>query len=275
MSSENRSNLMVATVVFVVGIVTTVGAIIVLGGGQKPEAADLDEVMAMADAANSGAEPPAGEVRGAPMSSAPEAVTLDEDNPLSSTLATPEGIERPKQISQESLNLLSQIDSGGDGADVFNFEKTQDGLFYKVSFKALGGFEYEVPDPEVIRAQPDPTKVPENQVPEQLMSINDNPVLLAGFMVPIDLDGTGKVRSFALTQDQMFCCYGVPPKMNEWVMVEMEEGHTAEYKLDAPVAVYGTLKVGEEIEDGYVLSLYRVRSDKVVDVRDLLDKARG
>lgn len=274
MSSENRSYPIVAAAVLIVGTLVTVGLIIALGGGQKPPAADLDEVMALADQANSGA--PAGEVRGAPMASSPEAVTLlEEGEPASSLLATPDGIERPKQISKESLDLLSKVDSGGDGADVFNFEKTKDGLFYKVSFKALGGFKYEVPDPEVVRAQPDPSKPPVNQVPEQLMQLNESPVLLAGFMVPIDLDASGKVRSFALTQDQMFCCYGVPPKMNEWVMVEMEEGHTAEYKLDAPVAVYGTLKVGEEIEDGYVLSLYRVHSDKVIDVRELLEQTRG
>jgi hypothetical protein len=289
MSSESKGNLVVATVVFVVGVVATVGAVIFLGGGQKPQVADLDAVMAAADSAPQDAASAA--PQGAPMDSpaeAPQGAPMDspatsQEEP-SSAVTIVEGAPvperdpaagKPSLISQESLNLLNQVDPGGEGVDVFNFEKTKDGLYNKVSFKALGGFKYEVPDPEVVRAQADPTKAPGDQVPELLRKIDDAPVLVAGFMVPIDLDAEGNVRTFALTQDQMFCCYGVPPKMNEWVMVQMAEGHTTEYKNNIPVAVYGTLDIGEEIDDGYVLSLYRMTSDKVLDVRDLVKETRS
>lgn len=275
MSSESKSNLIVATVVFVVGVVATVGAVLYMGGAQQtPQTTDLDAVLNAADSAP--AVP-----QGAPMDAAPQGAPMDSAAvPVASgtpgdagaaSLGTPSGTP----ISQESMNLLNQVDPGGEGADLFKFEKTKDGLYNKVSFKALGGFTYEVPDPEVVRALPPPQKVPVDQVPEALKALNDAPVLLAGFMVPIDLDAEGNVRSFALTQDQMFCCYGVPPKMNQWVMVQMAEGHTTEYKNNVPVAVFGTLSIGEEIDDGYVLSLYRMTSDKVIDVRDLVEQTKG
>lgn len=275
MSSESKSNLIVATVVFVVGVVATVGAVLYMGGAQQtPQTTDLDAVLNAADSAPAAPQ-------GAPMDAAPQGAPMDSAAaPVASgtpgdagaaSLGTPSGTP----ISEESMNLLNQVDPGGEGADLFKFEKTKDGLYNKVSFKALGGFTYEVPDPEVVRALPPPQKVPVDQVPEALKALNDAPVLLAGFMVPIDLDAEGNVRSFALTQDQMFCCYGVPPKMNQWVMVQMAEGHTTEYKNNVPVAVFGTLSIGEEIDDGYVLSLYRMTSDKVIDVRDLVEQTKG
>lgn len=275
MSSESKSNLVVATVVFVVGVLATVGAVIYLGGTQPQQPADLDAVMNAADSAGPQGAPmdaPATAPQGAPMDSAatPDASGTPEDRSAAS-LGTPSGTP----ISQESLNLLSQVDPGGEGADLFKFEKTKDGLYNKVSFKALGGFTYEVPDPEVVRALPAGQVVPKDQVPPELKALDGAPVLLAGFMVPIDLDAEGRVRSFALTQDQMFCCYGVPPKMNQWVMVQMAEGHTTEYKNNVPVAVFGTITIGEEVDDGYVLSLYRMTSDKVIDVRDLVEQTKG
>lgn len=276
MSSESKSNLLVGTVVFVVGVVATVGAVMYLGGAQQPQTADLDAVMNAADSAApavpQGAPMDAAPAapQGAPMDSAPEPSGTPGEAGAASA-----GMPSGTPISEESLNLLSQVDPGGEGADLFKFEKTKDGLYNKVSFKALGGFTYEVPDPEVVRALPAPQKVPHEQVPEALKALDGSPVLVAGFMVPIDLDAEGNVRSFALTQDQMFCCYGVPPKMNQWVMVQMAEGHTTEYKNNVPVAVFGTLSIGEEIDDGYVLSLYRMNSDKVIDVRDLVEQTKG
>jgi hypothetical protein len=89
-------------------------------------------------------------------------------------------------------------------------------------------------------------------------------------MVPIDVDRRGNVTSFALTQNQSFCCYGIPPGLTELVVVDMAEGKSAPYSYDVPVAVYGTIKVGEEIDDGYILNLYHVTSTEVVDVRELM-----
>ena len=121
----------------------------------------------------------------------------------------------------------------------------------------------------------DPTKSPVDQIPEEIRALDAAKVVLVGFMVPIDVDRRGQIKSFALTQNQMFCCFGVPPSMNEWVMVEMSEGEPAEYVSDLPIAVFGDFKVGEEIEDGYVMSVYRMAGREVMDVRELIKRAGG
>jgi len=273
MSNETKtpamSNLVIAGIVLVAGVSLTVGALIFLGEGQKLESTSLDAVMDLADVSESAKTDESGAPQGAAIDAAPEPAPAEGDAP-------PAGLPQIRSISEESVKLLEQVDSAKvNPDDLFSFDKTKDGLHYKVSFKALGGYVYEVPDPNVVRAQPDPTVPPVDQLPEGIKKMDSSPVLIAGFMVPIEFNADGKVSSFALTQDQMFCCYGVPPKMNEWVMVEMQEGHETEFRSDAPVAVYGQLDVGEEIDDGYVLSLYRMNSDKVIDVRELLKEVQG
>ena len=145
----------------------------------------------------------------------------------------------------------------------------------KVTFAALGSFPYEIPDRDVILQSDEPWKAPVDQIPDEIKALDRAKVVLVGFMVPIDVDRRGRIKSFALTMNQQFCCFGVPPAMNEWVMVEMAEGETAEYVSDLPIAVFGEFKVGEEIEDGYIMSVYRMAGNDVMDVRELIKRAEG
>jgi hypothetical protein len=121
-----------------------------------------------------------------------------------------------------------------------------------------------------LRESKNPKDVLGDQIPPKIRELDGKGVLIVGFMVPIDVDRRGNVTSFALTQNQSFCCYGIPPGLTELIVVDMAEGKSAPYSYDVPVAVYGTMTVGEEIDDGYILSLYRVVSDEVIDVRELM-----
>lgn len=206
------------------------------------------------------------EVRGAPLGAAPEA-GADPDT---------EGMSPIRTIPQESLDLMEKLDGGAPmNPDELVFEKTKNGKFSKVTFGGLSSFQYEIPDPEIIRESQDPFKAPVDQIPSKIRELDGEPVVVVGFMVPIEIDRKGNVESFALTVNQTFCCFGVPPAMNEWLMVEMEEGHSAPYTMDVPVAAYGMFHVGEEIEDGYVLSIYRMTADEVIDVHELLKRTDG
>jgi hypothetical protein len=190
--------------------------------------------------------------------------------------AAPEGAPSDKPIRvipDSSLKLVEQLE--GSEGDLFKFEKAKDGEHLKVTFAALGSYPYEIPSRETILESGDPTKSPVDQIPEEIKALDKEKVVLVGFMVPIDVDRRGQIKSFALTQNQQFCCFGVPPAMNEWVMVEMGEGETAEYISDLPIAVFGDFKVGEEIEDGYVMSVYRMAGREVMDVRELIKRAEG
>lgn len=169
-------------------------------------------------------------------------------------------------IPQASWDILDKMEQGGGEG----FQLSHDGEHLKITFGALASYEYEVADPAKLREAKDPAQVLGNQIPPAIKGLDGKKVLLVGFMVPIDVDRRGNVTSFALTKNQAFCCYGIPPGLNELVVVDMAEGKTAPYSYDVPVAAYGTMHVGEEIDDGYILSLYRVTSTEVVDVRELM-----
>jgi len=255
--------------------------------------AQLDELMSLVDSAASPrgnfasvepfqlAQATGSELRGRPLDAPRE--TPDPDSiPSGSPIdpndlpeGVPPGTRQIREIPEESWNLIEQLEGGAHQDGNLVFEKTADGNFTKVTFSALGSFEYELPDPQLIRRSADPTKPPTEQIPKEIKELDGEPVVVVGFMVPIEIDREGKVRTFALTQNQAFCCYGVPPAMNEWIMVEMEAGKTAPFKLDLPVATYGSIDVGEEIEDGYILSIYRMTGGEVVDAHELLRRARG
>ena len=210
------------------------------------------------------------EIKGAPIDAPAEAPS---NGSATQPGGAPQGQTLGKALPQASLDLLQQAE--GDAAkDPMKFEKTKDGKYLKVTFNALGSFPYEVPDPDAILASPTPNKPLKDQIPAKLKELNTQPAVVVGFMVPVEVDNKGGVKSFALTQNQMYCCFGVPPSMNEWVMVSVQ-GEPAKYYSDMPVAAFGTLEVGEEFEDGYVMSVYRITCEKVMDVRELLQQAKG
>jgi len=246
--------------------------------GRAPAPAAYDAVAPFDLAQASGDE-----LRGRPLNAPreePDPDSIPRGSPIDESdlpEGVPPGTEQIRVIPDESWDLIEKLEGGSgiaeDGKLVF--EKTADGRYTKVTFSALGSFDYELPNPADIRNSSDPTKPPVEQIPGAIKSLDGEPVVVVGFMVPIEIDRQGQVKSFALTQNQAFCCYGVPPAMNEWIMVEMEGGKTAPFKLDLPVATYGSIEVGEEIEDGYILSIYRMTGGEVVDAHELLRRARG
>jgi hypothetical protein len=135
--------------------------------------------------------------------------------------------------------------------------------FQPVTFAYLSSFQYDVPDAFKLKTmKEDEIKKLSDQIPEYIKNLNTKKVALHGFMVPIDVEGEG-IKSFILTNSRMMCCFGQMPWYNEWVYVEMEEGHKAKFTNDIPVTVCGDIQVGEEIEDGFVISLYRMKSRQV------------
>lgn len=88
-------------------------------------------------------------------------------------------------------------------------------------------------------------------------------------MVPWDLKN-GKTTRFLLVRDQSLCCnFGRQPRMNELITVRMSAGKDTRVIMDQPVTVFGVLSAGELIENGEVMSLYRLEGDDVAGPLDL------
>lgn len=131
--------------------------------------------------------------------------------------------------------------------------------YRRIPFDILSSYEYMIPTLVVDKETEEQLK---NQIPEYVKTLDDTKVSIEGYMVPLDIKDE-KVKSFILTNSMMLCCFGAMPWINEWVYVEMEGESTADFFNDTVIRVSGVLDVGEEIEDGIVLSLYRMDGQSV------------
>lgn len=133
-----------------------------------------------------------------------------------------------------------------------------------VTWGTLAHFAYLAPsideeiDPKLWRRKKKPP------IPAFIKALNGSAVAVAGFMIPLDTDDRGvQATSFILARSQATCCYGITPKMNEWIYVQMKKGTSAEILMDSPVTAFGDLTVGEKDDNNSGWSLYRMAGDKV------------
>ncbi|MDX2176452.1 MAG: DUF3299 domain-containing protein [Candidatus Sumerlaeia bacterium] len=176
--------------------------------------------------------------------------------PEPATAPAPDATPEPAPVEVAAAPAAATEASGGGAAG-----------FLKTSFRELSAFDYELPEiPETGVVAPEALSL--DRFPQPVRQLDQQRVSLEGFMIPIEVDKS-LVRSFVLVPSPMFCCFGQVPKMNEWVYVEVEPGQKAKIMVDMPVTVYGNFRVGEEIEQGTVTSLFRIKAQRVEGPRTL------
>ena len=105
-------------------------------------------------------------------------------------------------------------------------------------------------------------------IPESIKALNGRKVAVTGYVLPMAVEN-GRTQSFMLMRNTLFCCYGIMPKMNEWVNVEMgNEKNNPILKIHTPTVVYGTLEVGENYESGDLNNIYRIKAVDVIEVEN-------
>ena len=80
-------------------------------------------------------------------------------------------------------------------------------------------------------------------------------------MLPMKFEGQ-KATEFLLLKNQSLCCYGVAPKITEWVDVRMT-GKGVKAIMDQPVTVCGIFHVGDVRENGDLVGIYRLDGDRL------------
>ena len=123
-------------------------------------------------------------------------------------------------------------------------------------FAKISNYRYIFPDVE------DGENIPD-QIPESIKKLDGRKVAIRGFMLPVT-QKNGVVTEFLLLKDQSMCCYGTMPQMNEWVHVIMTPGQSAPMVWDIPITVFGKFEVGEVFENGVLMTIYRLRFEKLV-----------
>jgi hypothetical protein len=133
--------------------------------------------------------------------------------------------------------------------------------YEKVGFDKLASFNFTPAGDGVAPADGQaPAKTGEEQIPDRIKAFDKKKVAVTGFMLPVKMDN-GLVKEFLLVKDPMMCCYGIMPKVNEWIVVKMV-GAGVKPLMDIPITFEGTLKVGEMYESGYLTGIYLLEGDK-------------
>jgi hypothetical protein len=156
------------------------------------------------------------------------------------------------------LNPRQALDLG----QIKAVEDLPDGVRF-VGFHTLGGFLYE----SDMEAWTDPFEQPKKRahpkrvVPPSVQSLDGQRIAAVGFMLPFDFkqDGT---RHFGLLRNQVGCCFGLAPGLNEWIDVDMPS-KPAQVYMDTPIMVVGKLVIKPIVEAGNTMGLYHMVAESV------------
>jgi hypothetical protein len=97
-------------------------------------------------------------------------------------------------------------------------------------------------------------------IPDFIRKYDGKEVQMLGYMMP--LSEIKDIKTFVLVPSLFGCCYGQPPAVNHIVFVKMAGDSTAKFFSDS-IRVRGQFHCGEEKQDGYVISLYRIDADQI------------
>lgn len=133
--------------------------------------------------------------------------------------------------------------------------------YIPVTLETLSGFEADWLNPDEEEGiVPNPFK--NKKIPQSIKDLNGKKVAINGFVFPTDMD-EDKMTGFLLLKYIPGCFFCEMPRANDWVRVTLKDTKSLKDWTDQPVIVYGTLEVGEEKENGFVTSFYRLKTDSM------------
>ena len=137
------------------------------------------------------------------------------------------------------------------------------GAYQSLTFNMLTSYPFREPnwakmdDPAYIAS----LKLDE-QISPQIQKMNGKKVEIQGFMLPLDMS-EGNLRTFMLLKDQMACCYGNMPRLNEWVYVRVPKKKKINIHQDVLITLLGTLRVGAKFEREVLTGIYHLELDRI------------
>ena len=102
----------------------------------------------------------------------------------------------------------------------------------------------------------------DEQISPKIQAMNGKKVEIQGFMLPLNMPD-GNLRTFMLLKDQMACCFGNIPRLNEWVYVRVPKEKKISVHQDVPITLFGTLRVGAKFEREVLTGIYHLELDRI------------
>lgn len=196
---------------------------------------------------------PTPEVRGKPIASAPVRKNVGASDPKTSE--TPDTSTLAPEV--RLLTGASSLQTPAKAPPV-EAPKVVDG-YREVKFELLTSYDYEWSQTTGVA---EPTDNPEGRIPAPVKELDGTMCFIVGYMQPIDFDRDG-VKSFLLTNYPGGCCFGMVPRLNEWIEVEMPGDERVEYSYFDAIKIRGKFEVGEVKSGEVITSLYRMTPDDV------------
>ena len=125
--------------------------------------------------------------------------------------------------------------------------------YLKLGFDRLSGYKFVAPEYDPVANPKAAPPTGEEQIPPVVKSWDGKKAIITGFMLPTKLDN-GKAVEFLLMANQMACCYGTIPNMNDWVVVRIPKG--VPVIQDVPISFRGQFSVRAMFESGYMTGIY-------------------
>lgn len=120
--------------------------------------------------------------------------------------------------------------------------------FRPIDWRLIGGFTYEEGQ----------------ELPAAVKALDGQKIAMSGFVM--SLGEFEDMHEFSLVESAWACCFGIPPDVNQTVMVTIPPREPGLDLLTTPVLVTGTFRIAFEIDDGYVVSMYALTLDDVVEM---------
>lgn len=187
--------------------------------------------------------------------------------PLAVAGAVPSDAKSGNETMPKSEN---QTDAPSPPAYVSSIPKVESeksakrtGAYQSLTFETLTSFDIREPDWEKLE---DPAYIAtlnlDEDIPSQIKALNGEKIEIEGFMLPLEGEDDN-LQSFVLLENQLACCFGAIPLLNEWVYVTVPEKKKVSSYQDELVMIYGTLRVGAEFEDGMLNGIYHLKLDRL------------
>ncbi len=184
-------------------------------------------------------------------------VSLNDAMAAAEMLAPRDILQPAKPTEPQAIATVRAGPSASIAEEAKPAAKANEAGVYQVTFDHLSAFEFVAPPDEK------QAKAAEKQIPAPVKALDAKKVAVTGFMLPVKMH-EGLVSEFLLVKDPMACCYGVMPRVNEWVVVRMN-GKGVPPLMDVPITFEGTLKVGQLYEGGYLTGLYLLQGERRVE----------
>ena len=127
--------------------------------------------------------------------------------------------------------------------------------YQSVTFLELSDFPYATDE--------DGALLPDAVLPQEIADLDGQLVGVSGFLIPIDFQ-EDKVSSLILVRNQLLCCFGEEPQLNEWIFVNINP--PVEPVTEKPITLYGKFYASPDEEAGQTISLYRMDATEMTDM---------